>query len=94
MSENISDLIIVFLHWLCFVSSEIHCWIFKMHGIDKHILLPMSNAVPYNISKSETEFTDLPSDSNLMSSSLTHVTPCCQVSWKLGWQVYAKLKAA
>lgn len=89
MSGYTSSGVIVFLHWLHFVTVELqhHLLDFRKHGIIERSLPPSSNAVSHNASKCDANFVDPARDSALLQNLRDFSIPCHQVSWKFVWQV-------
>lgn len=68
MSGDMSNGVVVFLHWLCFVIIERSCHLleFKMYGTVERRLPPRLHAVFRNIGKQENQFVNSPRDSDLL----------------------------
>lgn len=79
----------VFLHWLYFVTTELHChWVdCRMYGIGECWLLPSHHAVSCTASEKDTNSTELSCEldplQNVIISSVAHVTLFHRVLWKL-----------
>lgn len=90
MSGYISNGVVIFLHWLCFVIIDCYCHLdFKTYAVVERRLPLRSNAVSRSISKINITCAQPPVSQicSEMGSSLAYVAPCHQVSWELGWQI-------